>query len=69
MNAGPTALDGLPDFLHLMTMAIAPMKTTKTTNADRVMMTMVLRFILWFLFTKLAVMGRSLVLPLGPLPV
>ena len=67
-NAGPTALDGLPTFLHFMKTEIAPSKTNRSTNAERPIMVMVLTFILWFLFPKLAVIGRFLALTIGPLP-
>jgi hypothetical protein len=67
--AGPMAFDGLLTFLHFKKMETAPMNTNKSTNADKAMMAMVLRFIRWFLLTKFAVIGRSPVLPLGPLPV
>lgn len=67
-NVGPTALDGLPNFLHLIQMKTAPMKTSKTTNADKAMIAMVLRFIFWLLLTKFAVIGRFPALPLGPFP-
>lgn len=67
-NAGPTAFDGLLIFLHFKKMGIAPTKTNKSTKADKAMMIMVLRFIFWFLLTKLAVIGRPPELSLGPLP-
>lgn len=68
VSAGPTALDGLPTFLHFKKMETAPIKTNKSTNADKAMMAIVLRFIRWFFLSKFAEIGRSPALPLGPLP-
>ena len=68
VNTGPTALDGLPIFLHFKTMEIAPMHTNTSTKPDKAMMAMVLGFNFWLLLTKSAVMGRPPALPLGPLP-
>lgn len=70
VNAGPTALDGLLVFLHFKIIENAPTKTSKSTKEDKAMMIMVLRFIFWFLLTKLALTGRiPSTLWLGLLPV
>ena len=68
VNAGPTTFDGLPNFLHFKKIETTTMKTNRSTNADKDIMAMVLRFIRWFLLIKIAVIGRSPTLPVGPLP-
>ena len=68
VNVGPTAFDGLLTFLHFKKIETAPMKTNRSTNADKDIMAIVLRFIRWFLLIKFAVIGRSPTLPVGPLP-
>ena len=68
VNTGPTAFDGLLTFLHFKKIETAPMKTNRSTNADKDIMAIVLRFIRWFLLIKFAVIGRSPTLPVGPLP-
>ena len=67
VNAEPTAFDGLLTFLHFKKIETAPMKTNTSTNVDKDIMAMVLRFICWFLLIKFAVIGRSPTLPVGPL--
>ena len=61
-------MDGLPTFLHFIRTEIAPAKTNKSTKADKTIIAMILMFIFWFLLTKLAEIGRSPALPVGPLP-
>lgn len=66
---GPIALDGLPPFLHFIQKKIAPRKTSRSTNAERAIIAIVLVFIFWFLFPNFAVIGRSPALDVGPLPI
>lgn len=68
VKTGPTALDGLLDFLLFIRRESAPMKISNRTNADKAMMAIVLRFNLWLLLSKFAVIGRSPPLSVGPFP-
>lgn len=67
VKAGPTALDGLPNFFHFKNMENPPIRTNRSTKADRDIIAMVLTFILWFLLGKFAVIGNSPEAPAGPL--